>query len=378
MRYREIIKEVDHNPENIRVDFDTLQTLIYLGIGEGEYGLGYADVNNYVALVGAVGHGIGKTGGVLHPQQSDDTSSTSATLRKRDYIQDYGDDGKGIAGAFNPDTGELSMNKDFVDQLKPMVHRVLGAQQATTIVHEMMHRGFQIISDTPELRGVMPEDLNGYWRDDWGSVQGDYYIGGVQASAEHAMIYAHTLGPERFTYPYQGMSWRDFVRGVVRDPQGMRAMASMGHQIVYCRLDAVMDNDSPIYGMKPRQLYSYWKRQFDLVNRGLQSYFSRSGPPRRLTRGGHLRAQEKRAQAALKRDFSDINWSTISNTAARLMGQTNTQAEIQNTLKTVFAGYAVSNSWIDTVAEMLATAVEADDDAAVNTVIQRIRNALNR
>jgi len=155
-------------------------------------------------------------------------------------------------------------------------------------------------------------------------------------------------------------------------------MASMGHQIVYCRLDAVMDNDSPIYGMQPRQLYSYWKRQFDLVNRGLQSYFSRSGPPRRLTRGGHLRAQEKRAQAALKRDFSDINWSTISNTAARLMGQTNTQAEIQNTLKTVFAGYAVSDSWIDTVAEMLATAVEADDDAAVNTVIQRIRNALNR
>lgn len=378
MRYREIINEVDHNPENIRVDFDTLQTLIHLGIGQGEYGLGYADVNNYVALVGAVGHGIGKLGGVLHPQQTDDTSATHATLRKRDYTQDYGDDGKKIAGAFNPNTGELSMNKDFVDQLKPMVHRVLGAQQATTIIHEMMHRGFQIISDTPELRSVMPKDLNGYWKDDWGSVQGNYFIGSVQASAEHAMIYAHTLSPERFTFPYTSMSWRDFARDAPRSPNSIGAMVSMGHQIVYCRLDAVSDRDSPIYNMQPSQLYRYWKNQFDLVNRGLESYFSRSGPPRRSTRGGYERDRAARAQAALKRDFSDVDWASISNTAARLMGQTNTQAQIRETLAKTFAGYAVSNTWLDAVAEMLARAVEADNETAVNSVIQRIKGILNR
>lgn len=384
MRYREIINEVNHNPENIRVDFDTLQTLIYLGIGEGEYGLGYADVNNYVALVGAVGHGIGKLGGVLHPQQTDDTSATHATLRKRDYTQDYGDDGKNIAGAFNPNTGELSMNKDFVDQLRPMVHRVLGAQQATTIIHEMMHRGFQIISDTPELRSVMPKDLNGYWKDDWGSVQGDYFLGGVQASAEHAMIYAHTVGPERFTFPYTSMSWRDFVRGVVRDPQGMRAMASMGHQIVYCRLDAVMDRDSPIYGMQPSQLYRYWKNQFDLVNRGLQSYFSRSGPPRRLTRGGYEKDRAARARKDGLQRLKNTDLSPIINRAASLMGKPSVFGgaayidKIQPVVDEVFRDLPVSNSWKRTVAMTIADFVAADDVDGLNAYIEKLKSILSR
>jgi len=110
----------------------------------------------------------------------------------------------------------------------------------------------------------------------------------------------------------------------------------------------------------------------------LQAFFSRSGPPRRLTRGGEIKRRAAAAQAALKRDFSDVNWAQISNTAARLMGQINTQAEITNTLKRVFQGYAVSNSWIDTVAKGLARAVEADDDAAVNAYIERIRNVLSQ
>lgn len=67
-------------------------------------------------------------------------------------------------------------------------------QVAQTLGHEIRHRSFDIIYDTPELMNLMPPELKpgGYWYGSWGK----NYNGGTQTTgnngetAEHAMIYS--------------------------------------------------------------------------------------------------------------------------------------------------------------------------------------------
>jgi hypothetical protein len=383
MRYKDIIKEVNHNPSVIKIDYDTLQTLIYLGIGQGTWGIGYADVNNYVALIGQVGHGIGKSSGIMNPaQQQDPESDTKAIISP----VDYGDDSDKIAGQYNTTTGEISINQELVGDLKPGVNRIMGAQRASTIVHEMMHRGFDIISRTPELVRVMPEDVKGYWLDDWGKKSGKHYIGRLQASAEHAMIYTHELGPERFRWDFESLSFRDLVKAIrQRNTAGIEELAGAGKNILYCRLDAVADRNSPVYNMRPIQLYRYWRDQFDLVNEGLASHFQRVGPPRRLTRGGYQRGRAERDAERARQErnakiatLGSTDLSRISNTAARLMGQQNVLPEIQAAVDAVFKDLPVSNTWRTTVAQEIAKLVQADDARGLNAFMEKIADVLER
>lgn len=384
MRYKEIINEVDHNPSVVKIDYDDLQTLIYLGLGKGDWGYGYADVNNYVALIGQVGHGIGKSGGIKNPkQQQDPDSDTKAIINPKDY----GDDTDKIAGQYNTQTGEISINKDLVYQLKPGVDRVQSAGRASTIVHEMMHRGFDIISRTPKLVAVMPEDVRGYWLNDWGRGDRKHYMGRLQASAEHAMIYTHELGAERFGWDYEDkLPFRDLVKAIRQgNTAGVEALASAGMNILYCRLDAVADRDSPIYGMGPRQLYRYWRRQFDLVNEGLKGHFQRVGPPRRLTKGGYEKGRKEREQERARKDreakrrkLGSTDLSQISNTAARLMGKKNVLPKIQQAVDRVFKDLPVSNTWRTTVAQKIAELVEANNTAGLNAFLKKIEGVLER
>lgn len=381
MRYREIIKEVDHNPTPVKIDFDTIQTLLALGIGQGEWDTGWADVNNYIAVIGAVGHGIGTKGGVLNPQQTEPDADTAATITAKDYTADYGDDADKIGGAFNTDTGEISINQSRVANLKPLVNRIEGAKEADTIVHEMMHRGFQIISDTPELRSMMPKDMNEYWSRDWGRPAGDNYVGLIQVSAEHALIYTHSLGASRFAYEYEDkLPWRDFIRasyGTAQGAAGIEAMASMGQMIVYCRLDAVLDKDSPIYNMRPREVYLYWKDLFEDINQALATYFSRSGPPRRLGPARSKTQARRRAQADRAEEIRAAlpgKITALSNTAARLMGSDYSEVlpQIQTLIDDIVEGYPVSNSWKSIVVESISKAIAQDNQRKVNEYISAV------
>lgn len=385
MRYKELL-EVNHNPDVVKIDYDTLQTLIYLGLGQGDWGLGYANVNNYVAMIGQVGHGIGKSGGIKNPkQQQDPDSGTKAIITAKDYEPEYGDEADNIAGQYNPQTGEISVNKDLVYQLKPGVDRLQSSNRASTIVHEMMHRGFDIVSRTPELVAVMPEDVQGYWLDDWGRAAGKYYIGNLQASAEHAMIYTHQFGPERFSWKYQdALPFGDLVKAIrAKNTAGFEAFAGVGMNIIYCRLDAVADKNSPIYGMRPYQIYSYWRKQFDLINEGLKGHFQQSGPSRRLTKGGYEKGRKEREaerdrkeREAKRKTLGKTDLSPIVNTAARLMGQTNTLEEIQSAVNDVFKDLPVSSTWRTTVAETIRDLVEADDTEGLNKFISKLESIL--
>ena len=387
MRYIQIINEVDHNPDVVKIDYDTLQTMIYLGLGQGNWGFGYADVNNYVALIGQVGHGIGKSSGIKNPkQQQDPDSGTKAIITAKDYEPEYGDEAKNIAGQYNTVSGEISVNKDLVYQLKPGADRIQSSDRASTIVHEMMHRGFDIISRTPKLVAVMPKDVKGYWLNDWGAGDRKYYMDLLQASAEHAMIYTHQLGPERFRWNYENvLPFRDLVKAIrAGNTGGAEALGGMA-QILYCRLDAVADKKSPIYGMRPQQIYTYWREQFDLVNEGLKSHFQRVGPPRRLTKGGYAKdraardaERQRKEREAKRRTLGSTDMSRISNTAARLMGKKNVLPEIQAAVDAVFKDLPVSNSWRTTVAETIADLVETNNTEGLNQFIKKLEGILKQ
>lgn len=388
MRYKELL-EVNHNPDVVKIDYDTLQTLISLGLGDQIWDIGYADVNNYVALIGSVGHGIGEIGGVQTPNMQDPDSDTKAIV----VAKDYGDDADKIAGAYSPATGEVSINIELLKQLKPGVKRIESAKTASTIVHEMMHRGFDIISKTPELISVMPEDIKGYWLDDWGKRSGKYYFTqktkegsiSLQASAEHAMIYTHEMGASRFKWTSKGIPWETLIE-YANNPRTRNQIAilgSMGLNILYCRIDSVSDKNSPIYGMRPLQIYNYWREQFDLVNEGLKGHFQQSGPSRRLTKGGYEKGRKEREaerdrkeREAKRKTLGKTDLSRISNTAARLMGQTNTLEEIQSAVDSVFKDLPVSSTWRTTVAETIRDLVEADDSEGLNKFISKLESIL--
>jgi len=388
MRIREILREVDHNPSVVKIDYDTLQTLIVLGIGQGTWGFGYADVNNYVALIGSVGHGIGRDMGIRNVQQQQaPDSDVNVTITAKDY----GDDSDRIAGTYRPDTGEIAINRELVDALKPGVDRVLGAQRASTIVHEMMHRGFSVIRNTPELVKVMPKDIQGYWLNDWGDLAGDNYLGNLQASAEHAMIYTHELGPERFRWPFEDkFPFRRLVE-IARNPRtrsSIEDLAGNGYNIIYCRIDSVVDRNSPIYGMRPLQIYRYWREQFDLVNQGLQTFFARSGPPRRLTRGGFERdreerdrERERRERDSKRRELNTIDLKPLEQTALGLMDQTNitkdsVEQQIGLAVDKLFADTVVSASWRSIVTESITDFVINSNRAGLHVFMRRLKRSL--
>lgn len=383
MRYKELINEVDHNPGVIKIPYDGLQTMIYLGLGQGSWGIGYANVNNYVALIGQVGHGIGKSGGIKNrAQQADPDSATKAIIRSKDYEPEYGDDADKIAGQYNTTTGEISINKDLAYELKPGVERVVQAGRASTLVHEMMHRGFDIISRTPELVRVMPEDVVGYWKNDWGVGKRRYYIGRVQASAEHAMIYTHELGPEKFTFPFNSVSFPEFARAI-RSSNEVEVLLPYTH-LPFCRIDAVNDPNSPIYRMRPQQIYAYWRGQFDLVNEGLASHFQRVGPPRRSSKGAADKRQAAKQRKQGIQKLRTIDLSPIINRAASLMGNPSVFGgaayidKIQPVVDEVFRDLPVSESWRRTVAQTIADFVAADDADGLNAYMKKIKSILSR
>jgi len=65
---------------------------------------------------------------------------------------------------------------------------------AATLGHEIRHRSFDIIADTPDLMNLMPPELKpgGYWHGSWGKSYhgGPEIVGKNGETAEHAMIYA--------------------------------------------------------------------------------------------------------------------------------------------------------------------------------------------
>jgi len=81
------------------------------------------------------------------------------------------------------------------DELKTVYRRIMDPSArldtATTIAHELRHRGFRIISELPELNNLMPSDLRTKWKDGYGKFNdGSYRSARRDASPEHAMIYA--------------------------------------------------------------------------------------------------------------------------------------------------------------------------------------------
>jgi len=81
------------------------------------------------------------------------------------------------------------------DELKTVYRRIMDPSArldtATTIAHELRHRGFRIISELPELNNLMPSDLRTKWKDGYGKFNdGSYSSARQDASPEHAMIYS--------------------------------------------------------------------------------------------------------------------------------------------------------------------------------------------
>lgn len=305
MRYREIVNEVDHNPQVLKVPFDQLQQ--YMQYAQlGDYGYkGYGNVDNWVAVLGAVGHGMGTTGGVLNRQQLEPDSDTHANIGVDRSMP------KNIAGLYNQVTGEISLNPRDAKTFSKGVDRVAMGQVSDTILHEMMHRGFSIIDSTPELRKMMPADLQGYWKGSWGNSDDKYYIGSIQSSAEHAMIYTHTFSTSAFEYKLRGIvPWLSFCRKPYqsyadprfKDTPTFTAAAAAG-TIKYCCPQAVVEQDSPVYGMQPNQLADYWRDLFEKVNQAIATVFARTGPPRRL---GKATAGKPQTQKSAKQKIEQI------------------------------------------------------------------------
>ena len=303
MRYREIINEVDHNPDVLKVPFDQLQQYMQYAQTGRFAQKGFGNVDNWVAVLGAVGHGMGQTGGVMNRQQVEPDSGTSANIRVDPSMS------KNIAGSFNQVTGEIKLNPRDAQTFRKGVDRVAMGQVSDTILHEMMHRGFSIIDSTPELRKMMPADLVGYWKGSWGKDDGRYYIGQIQSSAEHAMIYTHTHSTASFEYRLRGIvPWDSFCREPYQEYEDPRyditmPAAEMAGAIKYCCPQAVVESDSPVYGMSPGQLADYWRDTFEAVNRGIGTVFARQGPPRRL---GRATAGKPTPQKSAKQKIEQI------------------------------------------------------------------------
>ena len=288
MRYTEIINEVDHNPQVLKVSFDQLQQYMQYAQTKSRYSKGYGNVNNWVAVLGAVGHGIGAYGGAKHTQQTQPDSDTHASISVDPSM------GKDVAGSYNTDTGEISLSPQRAKKFVDAVDRVAVGETSDTIMHEMMHRGFSIIDSTPELRKMMPEDLQGYWKGSWGNNSDRFYIlnNYYQSSAEHGMIYTHTYSTRAFEYALRGIvPWYSFCRNPEQkyeDPllpnSKPIAAVHMAGYILFCCPQAVVDSDSPVYKMQPAQLADYWRDQFKQVNEAIATVFARRGPPRRLGR----------------------------------------------------------------------------------------------
>lgn len=135
-----------------------------------------------------------------------------------------------IAGARN--RGSYNSVYDQLRMAYDVVFEPGGVGSGTsTLAHELRHRGFYIISVTPELEAQMPEELRDRWSDGYGTHQSGVdrwrYEGGF-ASPEHAMIYAvqyadpmSTPGLSRFFLNPElgGQSvsyWRELYRSVER------------------------------------------------------------------------------------------------------------------------------------------------------------------
>jgi hypothetical protein len=207
------------------------------------------------------------------------------------------------------------------------------------------------------------------------------------------MIYTHELGPERFRWEYEStMPFRDLVKAIrARNTAGIEALASWGVNLLYCRLDAVADKESPIYRMGPQQIYRYWRRQFDLVNEGLKGHFQQSGPSRRLTKGGFekdrkereaerdLKARQKARKDGLER-LRNLDLSPIINKAASMMGKPSVFGgavfvdQIQPVVDEVFKDTPVSASWRKTVAMTIADLVAADDVEGLNKFFKELKS----
>lgn len=133
-----------------------------------------------------------------------------------------------IAGARN--RGSFNSTEDRVRMAYDLLFEPNSIADGTsTLAHELRHRAFYIISVTPDLAAVMPEDLRSRWADGYGTHQSGvdrWRYEGAFASPEHAMIYAvqyrDPLSSESrsrfFRNPaLQGRSvsyWRDLYRAV--------------------------------------------------------------------------------------------------------------------------------------------------------------------
>ena len=80
------------------------------------------------------------------------------------------------------------------DELKTVYRRLMDPNArldtATTVSHELRHRGFRVISELPELNNLMPSDLRTKWKDGYGKFNKGSYRGANDRSPEHAMIYS--------------------------------------------------------------------------------------------------------------------------------------------------------------------------------------------
>ena len=101
----------------------------------------------------------------------------------------------GISEPWDPMTPQiLGSYNAATDELKTVYRRLMDPNQrldtATTVAHELRHRGFRVISELPELNNLMPSDLRTKWKDGYGKFNDGNYRGAIDASPEHAMIYS--------------------------------------------------------------------------------------------------------------------------------------------------------------------------------------------
>jgi hypothetical protein len=135
--------------------------------------------------------------------------------------------------------------------------------------------------------------------------------------------------------------------------------------------------------MRPREVYLYWKELFSDINEALATYFSRSGPPRRLGPARSKTQARRRAQADRAEEIRAAlpdKIAALSNTAARLMGSDYSEVlpQIQTLIDDISEGYPVSDSWKSTIVEVLSEAIAQDDQRKVNkyiSILDKLKSA---
>lgn len=294
MRIYDIVKEADNQerePDHKvgvgKLSFDEMQaTISQLRADRGWQNLERSIGNDWVAVLGAVGHAMGQGGGVRgKPQMQEPDSDTSASI---DIVR-YND--PRIAGSYTPSTGVVAVADEVMDRV---INDATGAAKgflSNTIYHEHLHRGFGLISKTPELWKWMPEDIKNYWSETFETSSSlKYQIANVQISPEHAMIYSATESGSRFEYTLDNeynIDWYVFCDnlrkevqiGSSEDPTPLWTLVE--NRILYLVPQAVTEERSPVFGMKPKELLAYWRKLYELVNEGIKSFFTQIGPPRR-------------------------------------------------------------------------------------------------